>query len=571
MPVDPELLAAMRRKGVAPTASVAISSGTTGGGSIDPELIQAMKAKGMNPGIASPFGRGFMGHEEQKGWNLPNVAEEIGQGFGPMVGGTVGGMLGPGGAAAGAALGKEGQMAIQEIAGTTDRTPFQMAYEPAIEAGLNYAGARYAPAVVKKVGTAATAVYDYAAENLGGIGKGTMQFARENLPTVSKYIGASKERIGSMAGDIRGALSGAVEASEQVYRDIVSELSKPRTQNIKPPASGLSKEYSLRGYGLADSIPAADDMAVHAGGEKRYFGPENKINLKEGLSSRLNEIEESFGFNAPPTSPKSEPAKAIEIFDQYGNTASRQVQQRPVNMIPEGSVKRIVSKQDVALFKEFKDLAGQLENATPKQVYFYQRDLNRAIRDHEGKDIAGALGELKTTVNDVIEKNADKLPELVKANKAWSYAQELAQETRGFMKSEDMIQYVKDAYSANKYDSSRRRMLEEVGKKVPAIGQIIGEARAAIAGEQLSPMYRGLPQTGAGTGIVTMGIAAAKAPPLIPAMMAGSPRTYYLGLRAADALGPITDNATKRVAPYMGHVAGQSLQDAYESMRFNRK
>lgn len=366
----------------------------------------------------------------------------------------------------------------------------------------------------------AARAFDYAAENLGGVAKGTMQFARENLPTVSKYIGAGKERIGAFAGDIRDSLRGAVDASEQVYRNIASKVS----------------------------------------GRNPEFGPGIKINLRDAVSATIDDVERQFGYNSPPPI-KTEVPKTVEIFDQFGNTASKKTSRPLAPAIPEDSVKRVVGEKDVALFHKFKGLAGQLKEATPQQVYFFQRDLNSAILENEGRPISAALGQVKSAVNKMIEDNADKLPDLVTANRAWRSAQELASETRGFQNSEDMIQYVKNAYSANKYDSSRRRMLEEVGSQVPGVGRAIEEVRSALAAEQLSPIFRGLPQTGMGFGIAASGGAAAYAnPALLPLAAVASPRAYYVGLRAAQS--PAAAKAATG-ARFIIQRGGGSLADYY--------
>ncbi len=472
------------------------------------------------------FARGVIGQERESGYGLANIMEESGQNIGPIIGGTTGAPLGPGGVGAGAAIGRLMQTNLQNVgsmAGTgVPMKPAANAIgEAAVEGGLNYAGAKYLPPVTKAVGDVAKRGFNWAAESLGGVAKGTIEYAEKNLPTVSKYIGASKEQIGAFASDIRGALGGAIEKSEKVYRDIASKL------------SGANPEY---GNGI-------------------------KVNLKKALTNTLDDVERDFGYNAPKPRAVEMPRES-GLLDQFGKKMPAPKPPPPDTGIPSDSVKRVVGEKDVALFQKFKSLTGQLENATPQQVYFFQRDLNSAILENEGKPIAAALGKIKSATSEFIDANQDKLPDLAKGNRAWAAAQELARDTRGFQNAEDMVQYIKNAFSAGKYDSSRRAMLEEVGQQVPEVGKIIGEVRGALAAEQLGPLYRGLPQTGMGAGIVT-GVGAAGVgainPLLLPLAATGSPRAYYYGLKAAPgisrAYGALAERAPQAV--------GATLMDHY--------
>src|SRR3990167_5092921 len=120
MPFDPERLKAAK---------------SSASGGFDKAKLDAARTPGAS--IVESFGRGVIGQERVAGFNIPNIAEEIGQAAGPLVGGIAGTPLGPLGIGAGAAAGRLAQTGFQNIGALAGSgVPIKSAGEAVKEAGI---------------------------------------------------------------------------------------------------------------------------------------------------------------------------------------------------------------------------------------------------------------------------------------------------------------------------------------------------------------------------------------------------------------------------------------------------
>lgn len=122
MPLDPELLAEARRRGIIPQ----------GQGGKDPELLAEARRRGIptepQPSISERFmaGLGQRDIAQPQGLESGDIAEFVGREGLPVIGSMAGTAFGPGGMAGGAALGRTVQKGIASYLGERrEETPIQ--------------------------------------------------------------------------------------------------------------------------------------------------------------------------------------------------------------------------------------------------------------------------------------------------------------------------------------------------------------------------------------------------------------------------------------------------------------
>lgn len=376
--------------------------------------------------------------------------------------------------------------------------------------------------VMRAMGRGVGNVAEYTARNIAGVSKQSYDFAKNNVSEVAKYVGASPEKANALASQLRGSIDDAAKAGEKYYRDVVEKIVGDGTN-----VSGV------------------------------------KINARKSLSGSVEAIKKQFGYDAPVKAAHAghgAPAvKPLEILDEFGQVASRI---KPEEAAVKGTI-RITSPDEAAAFGKFADAIKSMEEASPQQVYFLQKDLNGAIENAYGTPLAAALKQLRSGVRQMVNDNAKDLPDLVDANKAYAAAQDLREVSKKLVNANDLVGEVRRIFS-NEFATGKKAAIEEVASRVPAVGKTVNELRGFNAAASFNPMFRSLPQTGMGAGLAT-GLAgsgaAAAINPLslavsVPGALMASPRAHFAALKYGTAAASGMSRAAGAVAPYASKAVG---------------
>lgn len=320
-------------------------------------------------------------------------------------------------------------------------------------------------------------------------------------------IGGVSQGIANIIPEIPGAIG-------RGYDYLAKNLGGMRQgtiDTIKEDAGAVARQLGSTRQDVGatgGNIRSAIDDAVDKGKEfykniaEKYSKPSAlgdepiKLNIKGSLANKIKEIGQEAGFVS-------------------------------------GDLKRISDKGAADKFSQFLDLANEYDSASPRQLYFLQKDVAAAIKENEGKPLAAALGKVKSAINSFIQENSDKLPaDLLEANRAYAAASQIEQDASKLTNANDAINYIKNAFDTNKYESQAKEGLLSLANRVPELGNLIKQARSGVAAEEAGGLIRNFPDTGLKFGAIAGAI---KYPALIPFAPLISPRAYLAGYQAAQS------------------------------------
>lgn len=447
-----------------------------------------------------------------------------------IVGGSI---AGP----AGAAAFEAGRQAL--VSGHAVSTNQEPPYPGEVIGNVAMAGATQqisefaAPHIAKGIGSIADYMgaktidaIQWLGENRAGVPRSAYDFAKNNLASVINRMADNPQAADQLAESFRGAVSGFVDKAEKYYKGVVE-------------------------------------------GIKTSSGPASpKIDVSNGLADTISNVRNEFGYGSESTR---------QMLDQFGQP--RQMQ----------ALERFSNPDETRLFDKFAAYANKLKEATPQQVYYFQRDLNSEIKRNIGKPIGIALGKLKSGITDVIERNASILPDLVKANRAYAAGKDLEELASKSTGANDLVGYIQRAFT-NPRSTLQKQALESIGQTVPEAGQAIQDIRASQSALSFQGGMRSLPQTGMGADIfnglvrdpvIAGGAAAYYGGPWLGAAAAAgaslktltaSPRLAFAALRASRAIGPTLDAGARNMAqalagstPAMAQAIRTSMESYYRS------
>lgn len=442
-----------------------------------------------------------------------------------------------GGAAAGSAGGEAARQAAANLyARATGKTPTPIAEAAkgvAVQGavgGLGQGVGLAAGPVLKYAGKKVGDLAEYTAKNLAGVAKQSYDFAKGNISSVVKYVGANPEQANALAGELRSSIDDAAKAGEAYYRTVVDKIIGDGTN-----VSGV------------------------------------KINARKSLAQSVESVRKQFGYDAPVAAPHahgSPTAKPLEILSEFGGVASRI---KPEAAAVKGTV-RVTSPDEAAAFSKFADAIGKMKEASPQQVYFLQKDLNGAIENAYGTPLGAALKQLRSSVRKMVDDNAKDLPDLIDANKAYAAAQDLRETAKNLVNSNDLVGEIRRIFS-NEFATGKKAAIEEIAARVPKVGETVNNLRGFNAAASFDPYFRTLPQTGMGFGVAGAAGAAGAAAvnnPLtallsVPAMAMASPRAQLMALRlgigAGNMAGRIPANAARYFAAPAAGAGGSVIQE----------
>lgn len=340
-------------------------------------------------------------------------------------------------------------------------------------------------------------------------------------------------------GDVNGgeaarsmAAQGLIGGVSQKIANVIPEI---------PGAIGRGYDYMAKNFGgmrqgTIDTIKEdAGAVAGQLGSTRQDVGATGE-NMRSAIGDA---VESGKEFYKQVAEKYSKPSAAGDIpvrLNIKGNLATKIKEIGQEAGYVSGDLKRISDKTAAEKFSQFLDLANEYDSASPRQLYFLQKDIAGAIRENEGKPLAAALGKVKSAINNFIQENADKLPaDLLEANKAYAAASNIESDASKLTNANDAITYIKNAFDTNKYESQAKEGLISLSQRVPALGELIKTARSGVAAEEAGKLVRDFPDTGFKAGAIAAGAAAIKFPALIPLAPAFSPRAYLAGYQASQS------------------------------------
>lgn len=349
-------------------------------GGFNPDRVKQVElAVEQDPSLLEKFKAGFMGKPVQNG----GMAEAAGKYGLEFAGGVAGSFASPVvGTGVGAGIGSAAHSIGKKLAGA-EVSPVAAGKDALIETGTNMLGGaagKYVLGPVAKFGIAKTG------DAATWVGKNLM------APPMRAIAGVSREameqiidqpgKVMKFIGEAPGALQGYAEAF---------------VESISTNATKADNAY----WKLINDT-------IHTNKKYGQF----KVDLMNGelsknISPGLKRLLKTAGATTDPTISDI----TAGVYKEFGF----------------GRMGRINDDAETKLFNKFATALPKLENATLEEVYYFQKDLTKAIAkntDAYGNKapVAVALSYLKEGVMDHL---ADRVPEISKANKLYARSMDL--------------------------------------------------------------------------------------------------------------------------------------------------
>lgn len=349
-------------------------------GGFNPDRVkQVEQAVDADPTLLEKFRAGFMGRPVQNG----GMAEAAGKYGLEFAGGVAGSFASPVvGTGVGAGIGSAAHSIGKKLAGA-EVSPVAAGADALIETGTNMLGGaagKYVLGPVAKFGIAKTG------DTAAWVGKNLM------VPPMRAIAGVSREameqiidqpgKVMKFIGEAPGALQGYAEAF---------------VESISTNATKADNAY----WKLINGT-------IHTNKKYGQF----KVDLMNGelsknISPGLKRLLKTAGATTDPTISDI----TAGVYKTFGF----------------GRMGRINDAVETKLFNEFATALPKLENATLEEVYYFQKDLTKAIAKNTDvygnkAPVAVALSYLKEGVMDHL---ADRVPEISKANKLYARSMDL--------------------------------------------------------------------------------------------------------------------------------------------------
>ena len=219
---------------------------------------------------------------------------------------------------------------------------------------------------------------------------------------------------------------------------------------------------------------------------------------------------------------------------------------------------RTADKAEAKVFNEFAKAADKLDNATIEEAYYFQKDLNNAIRRAEGSPIGVALGKLKEYVNTT---HTEKAPEIAQANTLYAKAMSDAEELARLLKTETPAQVMRRAKTSDSL----------LWDKIVSVADETAQGRAALDNlydtEAASYITKIVPKMGQSGFYPTMGAllgGSALISPTVGGVAAATTVPFFsprlTGVAAIAA--KMSTEAAKKAGPVMGATATKAVEKA---------
>jgi hypothetical protein len=398
-------------------------------------LLQEARSRGLIPDPNASLGdiakSGFM-LEKNPAEGLPgvhplNFLARFGGEYGlPIAAGmaaTPGGPAAMGAAAAGARAVQhaagQGLIAAGETKGTLKSGP-EMGLDTAIQGASEAGGAYAAPYVQKGLSTVAQKV------GLPEMWSGIKGFGGRMLTSFNKTFGDIPE-----------------ESTQRLIQrpNEVMPWTGARPTDAKDAADVFRGAVEAQGENAKAGYEEAWNSALGNGGK---YGPGFKVNLMDEIGGDAAKIRDKFNY---------------------------------------GSVLQSANHQDAKVFNGFWSDINNMKEASAKDIWELQGNLNAAIRkaaDTGNSDLAKSLGELKGVMESKVLKS---IPEVAEANTPYAAAKSLSADTAGLRARKNLPQAVSNAYKNNTTDVD---ILNRAGEANPVVQSSIDAMRDAMARKDLA-------------------------------------------------------------------------------------
>lgn len=354
---------------------ITIDTPTTTGGYNPGRVNKVLQDVDADPSLLEKFKAGFMGTEVKDG-GIAEIAGKYGLEF---VGGLAGSLASPvAGTGLGAGIGKTVHNVGKQLAGGEVEHPV---LEPMIETGTNMLGAKVLPPVAKAGIEAASKGAGWIGKNLlappvraiAGVSKEAMDQLIEAPGKVLKYVGEAPDALHGYAEAFVDAIHANATKAGNAYWKLINDTVR------------TNKKYGQFKVDL--------------------FNGELSNNISSGLKRMLK----SAGVEGTPQ--VSDIVKGV--YHEFGF----------------GRAGRINDEAETKLFNMFATALPKLENASLEAVYYFQKDLTKAIAKNTDafgnkSPVGVALSYLKEGVIDHI---SGRVPEMAKANKLYAISMDLTE------------------------------------------------------------------------------------------------------------------------------------------------
>lgn len=345
------------------------------------------------------------------------------------------------------------------------------------------------------------------------------------------------EGLGMIAGPAikaagRGLVNNPIARAVGNYTKEGAErlLSRPKEVIAQMGEGAVGEAAQAFKQGVSDNVRAAGDayrgLIDKVIGQNPKYGPGFRLNLQDGIGDDLARISKDYGYG------------------------------QPGRLAEEGSQSR---------FLDFLRKANELKDATADQVYYFQRDLNNAIRSSGDDTLKSALREVKSSTNKFLET---RVPEIGQANKVYAEAMTLADDLSRVTNADDAARLIG---AKMKGSSETRQAILDASERIPAVKQALEQLQDAQAGAQFNKGVPDIPRTGFGASL-TLGLNSVFNPGAVALGTLGaagvSPLATAYAVKGAQAVAGAVPKATYRVIAQPAAAAGSSaLADQYMRRR----
>lgn len=382
------------------------------------------------------------------------------------------------------------------------------ANHPHVSGALKFAADAIPTSVPQRVGMA-----------LGG--KAMEEFAAAAKPVAQGAISVLSEKLGGVSHDAANLL--------EKNAPLVLHYARLGADKASESAAAASKGFQKSvGHFMDEVSDKYEQVAIQ--GVKDKYGEGWRTNLQKALGDALVYARQEIGYGDPKG-----------FADETGEKT----------------------------FQKIARVIDESKDATPDDVFKFQKRLNMALRSAQGKDssLTAALGRIK---GDLVKHLENTMPEIQQGNSIYRAGKELEE---GLSKVTNADAAVRVINTALRNKGATRDAIVALTKRFPEAQGHLDDMLAASAGKEYAAWSRYLPNNGL-LGSVMLGIGAgakemgaAKSLPYVAgAAAATSPRLYAemggLAARLPEvAASPASGVAGAVAGSLTARLAGAGLSD----------
>lgn len=355
--------------------------------------------------------------------------------------------------------------------------------------------------------TVAGALPPIAASMLAPGGGGALaRMGQVGLAAGAGELARQEARVGAGLQDQSGALkeagkTGALFAAGEGAFAAAGSLGGAIANRLKQTVGGLSKgaleRISLRPKQVMSQLSRDAEAAPQLVDEFTSAVKENFNLVKEQYQTMVDTITEAPKYiNSRFKLKDSSVAKDISsIQNDFGYGLPGRLGK---------------SSSEGKKFLEVKKAVSELGDASARDIWLLQKDVNRLAGDNVGNQLGVALKRVQRSLRDFLGEN---IPEIREANKAYAKAASLDDAAAPILNAQNPRSRIKAAL-VNKTALRDKKILEEVSEEIPRAKKALDAVVDNLAGVEFDPLVARVPPTGLATGFGMLGFGAASGNPL---------------------------------------------------------